>query len=87
MAIKKIEGTAEKWENDQLGADPEHAQKSDLNNKAVDKAMGLQMISIRLQKTLLADLKKIALANGTGYQPLIKQVLKKESRIDIKSFG
>ncbi len=77
MKTKKIEGTAEAWESDQLGADLKHAKKGSLDNAAIDEAMDLQMISIRLQKTLLADLKKIATVNGIGYQPLMKQVLKR----------
>jgi len=77
MATKKIEGTAEAWENDLLGTDAKHAHKSKLDNSVVDEAMDLQMISIRLQKDLLADLKKIAAVNGIGYQPLMKQVLRR----------
>ncbi|VAW67787.1 hypothetical protein MNBD_GAMMA09-386 [hydrothermal vent metagenome] len=77
MTTKKIEGTAEAWENDLLGSDPKHAKKSTLKGAAIDTAMDLQMISIRLQKTLLVDLKKIATINGIGYQPLMKQILKR----------
>ncbi len=77
MAINKIEGTADAWENDELGADPKHAQKSKLKGADIDKSMGLQMISIRLQKTLIDDLKAIADYNCIGYQPLMKQILKR----------
>ena len=42
---------------------------------AVDEALGLQMISIRLQKSLIEDLKALAHVNGIGYQPLIRDVL------------
>ncbi len=42
---------------------------------AVDENIGLQMISIRLQKGLVEDLKFIATAHGIGYQPLIKDIL------------
>ena len=31
--LEKIDGTAENWENDLLGADPKHQHKSDLNKK------------------------------------------------------
>lgn len=77
MTTKKIDGVAEAWENDQLGADPKHAKRATLDDVELDESMDLQMISIRLQKTLLADLKKIARLNGIGYQPLMKQVLKR----------
>jgi hypothetical protein len=33
------------------------------------------MISVRLQKQLISDLKFIATAHGIGYQPLIRDVL------------
>lgn len=42
---------------------------------AIDDALGLQPISIRLQKDLLDNLKALAKLNGLGYQPLIRQVL------------
>lgn len=41
----------------------------------IDDALGLQPISIRLQKDLLDNLKELAKLNGLGYQPLIRQVL------------
>ncbi len=77
MATKKIEGTTEAWESGKLGGDIAHAKRSKLDMPAIDKAMDLQMISIRLQKTLLEDLKMIASVYGIGYQPLMKQILKR----------
>lgn len=38
-------------------------------------SLDLQMISIRLQRTLIKDLKFIATAHGIGYQPLIRDIL------------
>ena len=35
----------------------------------------MQMISVRLQKSLIEDLKYIAKLNEVGYQPLIRDVL------------
>ena len=78
--IAKIEGTAEAWENRELGCDETFAQLSKLtesDQNAIDEALDLQMISIRLQKGLLESLKAIASLNGIGYQPLIKQVLQR----------
>ncbi|TWG93563.1 hypothetical protein L599_001200000230 [Luteimonas sp. J16] len=37
--------------------------------------MGLQMISIRLPKALIDDLKYFAEREGLGYQPLIRRIL------------
>lgn len=42
---------------------------------ALDDALDLQPISIRLQRDLLENLKALAKLNGLGYQPLIRQVL------------
>lgn len=73
----KIESTDEAWESRQLGADEEFVKVSSEDEEAIDEALALQMISIRLQKSLIHDLKNIAKINGIGYQPLIKQVLKR----------
>lgn len=42
---------------------------------AIDEALGLQMISIRLQRSLLNNLKLIAQHHKIGYQPLIRDLL------------
>ena len=44
-------------------------------DKSIDDALGLQPISIRLQKDLIENLKGLAQLNGLGYQPLIRQLL------------
>jgi len=74
---KKIEGTTEAWESRELGADEEFVASVDHDDGLIEEAVGLQMISIRLQKSLLEELKLIANINGLGYQPLIKQALKR----------
>lgn len=53
-------------------------------SEALDQALELQPISIRLQKGLLDDLKALAHLNGIGYQPLIRQVLTRWARCEIK---
>lgn len=64
------------WESRELGASAEHARRvSHAEALAVDDALGLQVISIRLQKKLIENLKKLAKHEGIGYQPLIRQVL------------
>lgn len=71
----KIMSTPEAWENRLLGASEEHVKVSEDNPDQLNDALELQMISIRLQKSLLDKLKFIANKNGLGYQPLMKQVL------------
>jgi hypothetical protein len=73
---QKIEGTVEAWEEGLLGTNENSAQVSDLILQSdIDEAMSLSPISIRLQKSLIDDLKIIAERNNMGYQPLIKNVL------------
>ncbi|MFH4543428.1 BrnA antitoxin family protein [Vibrio alginolyticus] len=81
---KKIDGTIEAWENGQLGRDEQFVEKVTIEPSLVDDSLELQMISIRLQKGLLDDLKNIAKIRGIGYQPLIKQVLKRFADAEMK---
>ena len=75
---KKIVGTPEAWEDGSLGLEEEFVRVSkNVDDAALNEAAGLQPISIRLQKTLIEDFKMIAEINGIGYQPLIRQVLKR----------
>jgi predicted DNA binding CopG/RHH family protein len=72
----KIEGTPEAWESRDLGQDEKFVKISDdIKQDAIDESLELQMISIRLQKPLIDDLKMIAKLHGLGYQPLIRQIL------------
>jgi len=72
---KPIKGTEEAWESGLLGEDPKHAVRAPLDMDALNKAVGLKTISIRMPETLLDDLKDLASIHGLGYQPLMKQVL------------
>jgi predicted DNA binding CopG/RHH family protein len=76
MATDRFHESVEAWEEGKLGRDKKHAEKADSGaEKALHDALGMQMISIRLQKKLIEDLKSIAKYNGIGYQPLIRQLL------------
>jgi hypothetical protein len=74
----------EQWEDGRLGRDAEHAAVSAGSKQEVDDALGLQSISIRLQKQLLGDLKKIADYHGVGYQPMVRDLLNRFARSEIK---
>lgn len=66
----------EMWESGKLGASGAFAHKvSAVREKAVDDRLGLQMISIRIQKELIDELKALAREAGIGYQPYIRQLL------------
>jgi uncharacterized protein (DUF4415 family) len=78
MKARKIESTPEAWEDGRLGRDAAHAKAAPQEMQAlVDESLGLQMISIRLQKDLIEDYKKIADFRGVGYQPLMRDALKR----------
>jgi len=78
VMAKKIVGTPEAWEDGSLGREEEFIRVSkNVDDAALNEAAGLQPISIRLQKSLIEDFKMIAEINGIGYQPLIRQVLKR----------
>jgi len=49
----------ELWENRELGASEEHVRVSK-NSKSLDEKLGLEVITIRLPKTVIAKLKAIA---------------------------
>src|SRR5687767_6729709 len=50
----------------------------------IDAAVGLQMISIRLERRLIADLKAIAEHHGVGYQPLIRDLLNRFAKSELR---
>jgi len=64
------------WDTGELGRDENHVRRSSPDREeTLDKALDLQMISIRLQKELIEQLKFIANYHGIGYQPLVRDVL------------
>lgn len=66
----------EEWDNRELGATESFVRKaSPEHEKALDDKLDLQIISIRLQKNLIEDLKDLAGDDGLGYQPYIRQIL------------
>ena len=75
MNTPEIYKDVEQWESRQLGADEAHVKKSDATGEAIDAALGLKPISIRLQQSMIDDLKAIAALHGIVYQPMIKQIL------------
>jgi len=76
MATDRFHESVEAWEEGKLGRDKKYAEKADAAlQEALDDAIGMQMISIRLQKKLIESLKIVAKHHGIGYQPLIRQLL------------
>jgi predicted DNA binding CopG/RHH family protein len=70
-----------KWDNRELGATEKYVRKASTKQETkLDDNLGLQTISIRLQKGLIDDLKKLAKIDGIGYQPYVRQLLMKHVR-------
>ncbi|PRC94668.1 hypothetical protein [Solimicrobium silvestre] len=88
MSKKKIEGTVEAWESGELGSSIEHARVAPPEiAKAVDEAMGMQAISIRLQNDLIEEFKLIAGRYGIGYQPLMRKALTEFARTELRKLA
>jgi predicted DNA binding CopG/RHH family protein len=64
------------WEQGEIGQSEAFVKKTSLEKeKAIEEGLDLQMISIRLQKDLIDELKHLAHKAGIGYQPYIRQLL------------
>ena len=78
---KKRKDSTEVWENRELGASEKFVRRAtSVREKKLDESLGLQSISIRLQKSLINQLKSLANDDGIGYQPYIRQVLMRHIR-------
>jgi uncharacterized protein (DUF4415 family) len=83
---EKILGTDEAWESEQLGADEKYARPADAETaNRIDEAIGMQMISIRLDKSLIESFKLLGSFHGVGYQPLMRDALKRFVDGEMKS--
>ena len=72
----RIESTDAAWEDGTLGCSLEHAVAAPPEmERAIDEALGLQSISIRLPKQMIEQYKLIAHFHGIGYQPLMRDVM------------
>jgi predicted DNA binding CopG/RHH family protein len=75
---KKIKDTEQAWDARTLGAEAEFVGVADVSHEqALEEALDLQAISIRLPKDLIRNFKLIAEFHGVGYQPLMRDVLQR----------
>lgn len=75
------------WETGALGRSLEHAVVVDdeAEEAAIDQALNLRLISIRLEQSLIDAFKLIASRNkNIGYQTLMRQSLKRFAAAEIK---
>lgn len=78
--MKKVTtpNTPEAWENGNFGRDIKYAKTTEKKlGSQIDDALGLQMISIRLEKDLIESYKLLGTKYDMGYQPLMREALKR----------
>lgn len=76
MATGKTKDTPEAWESGDLGREVQFVGVADASHEAaLESALELQAISIRVPKELVRHYKLIAGFHGVGYQPLMRDVL------------
>jgi hypothetical protein len=72
------------WDTGELGRDEKFAERAPAGlREEIETALALQMISIRLKKETIKDMKSIAEYRGIGYQPLIRDVLAQFVRAEL----
>ena len=73
------------WESGELGEDLAHAKAiSSESAKEIDDALGLQPISIRLDRELIDSFKMLGKYHRIGYQPLMRIALKRFADGELK---
>ena len=76
MNTKLVKNTEQAWDSRALGADEQFVAVADESHEsALEEALELQAISIRLPKDLIRNYKLIADFHRVGYQPLMRDVL------------
>lgn len=76
--VTRVPVSDDAWDSGELGRNAQHVKvAATVDETKLDDALGLHLISVRLQKSLIDGLKLVAQANGIGYQPLMRQVLKR----------
>ena len=76
MTKARKAGSVEAWVSGKLGENAISARVvSQETTQAINDALGLQMISIRLPKSVIEDFKVIAQIEGVGYQSLMRASL------------
>ncbi|MGV0982095.1 MAG: hypothetical protein ACOYB0_07030 [Polynucleobacter sp.] len=75
---KEMTNTPDAWESGELGQSLEHLKVAPCKLASeIDDALGLQMISIRLDKELIDMFKLLGGKYQMGYQPLMREALKR----------
>ncbi|MFD1121860.1 CopG family antitoxin [Methylophilus flavus] len=85
-ATDKILGTEEAWDTDALGNEDDYVRVASAEiTEQIDEALCLQSISIRLEKSLIEEFKVLAEFHDVGYQPLMRDALKRFAKAEMKN--
>lgn len=80
------DATTEKWESGEYGRSLEHTEVADAAaSDSLDESLGMQLVSIRLQRSLIVNLKLIAKHHGVAYQPLVRDLLNRFAVSELKN--
>ena len=86
MNIKSPAVAQDPWDSGDLGRSADHVGVvSEAECRAIDDSLGLHPVSIRLEKTLISNLKLIAKLRGVSYQPLIRDLLNRFADSEFKA--
>jgi len=78
-------GTVEAWDSGELGENLASAKvTSAKRTEEIQESAGMQLISIRLPKSVIDDFKVIAQIEGLGYQPLMRIALIRYAECEAK---
>ena len=85
--VERIEADADNWgPSGKFGNDETHVKAAPPDaGQSLDDALELQAISIRLNKGLLRNLKLIAEWHGIGYQPMIRDLLSRFAKSEVRT--
>ena len=81
----KTPAVVDAWESGKFGRDEAYVATAEVADEhALDEALGLKLISIRLPVKLIGELKFVATHHGIGYQPLIRDLLSRFAISELK---
>jgi hypothetical protein len=74
----KILGTQEAWESGQLGADEKYVRTASVMvNEELDTMLGLEVVTIRMEKHVVDAFRLLAIKKRVHYQSLIRYALQR----------
>lgn len=86
MSRESVTTSVEEWESRASGADEKYVKRvSEELAQQINAATGMKMISIRLDESLIESFKAIGDFHGIGYQPLMRDALKRFANAELRA--